>query len=773
MFITKQFSLLLLFLGIHIGYAQNNECKFMINGRLTDSDTQLPLTGATVSLLPLNQTVKTDGHGFYRFSSLCKGNYTLIFKSLGFTETRKTVSLTKTETINTTLQHGEITLHDVEVVGHQSNLKTTAIVNTLTQQQLRETKGGVLAEVLKEIPGVNMLQTGATIAKPVIHGMHSNRILMLNNGIRQEGQQWGNEHAPEIDPFVAKNIRVIKGAESVRYGAEAIGGVIIIDPPALPINPEIHGEIDVVGQSNGRGGSSSVMLNGGLKKLPGLSWRAQGTFKRLGDIKSANYYLNNTGVKEINYSASLGYKTSVAQFEAYYSHFETELGIFNGSHIGSVEDLQSRIKNGKPFITYPFSYTIEAPRQEIKHDLLKLKAHKDFANGAQVDIQYGLQRNLRKEYDIRRGGRTNIPSLDLELTSQHLDVAYDHLKDNGLRSTVGLNLAMQVNNNIPGTFATPLIPNYDSYNAGIFIIERWLKPTYELEVGARYDYKYFDAAGYRLDSVYYAGTRTFHNFSGSLGATWHLLNALDLQSNIGLAWRPPAVSELFSYGLHHGTAAVEIGNDQFKSEQGLKWMNAAKLQLPQFELELDAYAHYLKNYIYLQATGEFWESLRGAFPVFHYKQTNAFFWGLDLSSSYLFTKALRYSVKASLVRAKDTKQKTYLPWIPSDRLENTMRWTKQYNQGQHLNNIFLQAQHQWVARQNRYEPNTDFAAPPPAYGLLNLMGGIGFRFNQNDLNLQIGVNNMLNKEYKEYMNRFRYYAHDIGRNITLKLNYIF
>ncbi|MDM8176329.1 MULTISPECIES: TonB-dependent receptor [Olivibacter] len=772
MFIKKQFTWLLLLLCSHIGYAQNNDCNFMINGRLIDSDTQLPLAGATVRIMPANRTVKTDGHGFYRLSSLCEGTYTLSFESLGFEKTSRTLNITKNETLHIALKHGDIVLHDVEVVGHQNNLKTTSVVNSLTQQQLRESKGGVLAEVLKEIPGVTMLQTGATIAKPVIHGMHSNRILMLNNGIRQEGQQWGNEHAPEIDPFVAKNIRVIKGAESVRYGAEAIGGVIIVEPPTLPINPEIHGEIDVVGQSNGRGGITSAMLNGGLKKIPGFSWRAQGSFKRLGDIKSADYYLNNTGVKEINYSASLGYKTSSTQFEAYYSHFETELGIFNGSHIGSVEDLQSRIENGKPFITYPFSHTIEAPRQEIKHDLLKLKAHRDFTNGAQMDIQYGLQRNLRKEYDIRRGGRTGIPSLDLELTSQNLDITYDHLKENGLRSIIGVNLAMQVNNNIPGTFATPLIPNYDSYNAGLFIIERWVKPTYEIEAGIRYDYKYFDAAGYRLDSIYYAGTRTFHNFSGSLGATWHVHKSLDVQSNIGLAWRPPSVSELFSYGLHHGTAAVEIGNDQFKSEQGLKWMNAVKFQLPDFDLELDAYAHYIKNYIYLQSTGEFWESLRGAFPVFHYKQTNALFWGLDLTGSYQLTENFRYTIKGSLVRAKDTRRKNYLPWIPSDRVENALRWTKS-RQKRHLNNTFIQVQHQFVTRQSRYEPNTDFAPPPPAYGLLNVMGGLGFRFNQQDLNFQLGINNLLNKEYKEYMNRFRYYAHDMGRNVTLKLNYIF
>lgn len=772
MFSKKQLGLFAGLLNLAtIGFAQSN-CNFIISGRVMDADTQLPLSEVSISLMPGNVSVKTDGHGFYRFASLCKGTYTLTFQNLGFENATHQLTLSESEKLNLSMTHQSIQLHDVEVVGHQNRLKSTATVSTLTQQQLNEKKGSVLGEVLKEISGVNLLQTGASIAKPVIHGMHSNRILTLNNGIRQEGQQWGSEHAPEIDPLVAKSIRVIKGAESVRYGAEAIGGVIMVDPPTLPIQTDLHGEIDLVGQSNGRGGTASAMLNGGIKKITGLSWRVQGTFKKMGDSKAPHYYLNNTGVKEINYSTSLGYRTSFAEFNAYYSHFQTELGIFRGAHIGSIADLQARIANGKPFITNPFSYTIAAPRQEIKHDLLKLKVHKDLSNGGELDIQYGLQRNLRKEYDIRRGDRTSIPSLDLALTAQNLDISYDQLGPNGWRSMIGLNLATQVNNNIPGTFATPLIPNYDSYNTGIFFVERLIKASYELEAGLRFDHRYFDAAGYRLDSVYYSGTRTFNNFSGSLGATWHANRLIDLQSNIGLAWRPPSASELFSYGLHHGTAAVEIGNSNFKSEQGLKWINTAKLNLPAIAIELDAYAHYLKNYIYLQPSGEFWESLRGTFPVFNYKQTNALFWGLDLAGSYQFAEGVTYRLKGSLLRARDAKNDSFLPWIPADRIENSIRWTLPQLSNS-VSKLFLQIQHQYVARQTRYEPNGDFASPPPAYGLLNMLTGMTYQLNKQELNINLSIDNMLNKEYKEYMNRFRYYAHDMGRNITVRLNYNF
>src|SRR5690606_20879801 len=153
------------------------------------------------------------------------------------------------------------------------------------------------------------------------------------------GQQWGAEHAPEIDPFVASKITVIKGAESVRYGAEAIGGVILVEPSPLPINSELSVILDVVGSSNGRTGTVSAMLESGVKQLQGLSWRAQGTFKQGGNLKTANYYLNNTAVEETNYSAGLSYRTKAAHFDVYYSRFKTDLGIFAGAHIGSTDDL--------------------------------------------------------------------------------------------------------------------------------------------------------------------------------------------------------------------------------------------------------------------------------------------------------------------------------------------------------------------------------------------------------------------------------------------------
>ena len=763
---------LFLLLFISIASKAQKPCNLTIKGRVIDEDTNLPVSGVSIILQPSNQAYSSDGHGYFNITNLCKGNFSLTITSLGFESKTENISLSANQTLSLFIKHTDVVLHDVLVIGHQQKLKTTAAVTTIGKEQLAQSKGESLAEILETTPGVTMLQTGATISKPVIHGMHSNRVLLVNNGIKQEDQQWGSEHAPEIDPFIASTIQVIKGAESVRYGAEAIGGVIRVEPAPLPIDSGVSGELDLVGTSNGRSTIGSARIEGTLNKVPGLAWRAQGTYKKSGNFKTADYYLDNTGLKEINYSAALTYRNKFAVIDAYYSHFNTDIGIFSGSHIGSLEDLKARIENGRPFENGEFSYTIQSPRQKVKHDLVKLKAHKDLENGAQLDLQYGFQRNARQEYDIRRGERSDIPALNLLLDAHSVDFSYNKISKNSLNTTLGMNASAIVNNNIPGTYSTPLIPNYDSYGLGVFAIERLIRDNYELEAGIRYDYKTLDAAGYNRDKELYGGKHTYNNVSGSLGALWRISREIDIRSNLGLAWRPPTVNELYSNGLHHGAASIEIGKENLNSEQGYKWINTLSIKKEAFQMELNAYGHFLKNYIYINPTGKFDESLRGTFPVFEYEQTNALFYGLDISGAVPISEHLTYQLKASTVRAKDKKNDKYLPLIPSDRMSHGLRLSAD-DLSSSLKKSYMQVNFETVFKQTRYEPAADFLAPPNTYSLLSLSAGTSALIQNQKLGIQISADNLLNTAYKEYMNRFRYFAHDKGRNITLRLSYEF
>lgn len=765
--------LFLVFLPFMVS-GQPGPCTYRLQGQVTDDDRQTPLQGATVSFPSLDKTLITDEEGAFTLEGLCRGDLNVKVHLIGYRNESREIRITGNEQVHIRLHVTDLHLHEVEVTGHRDALPGTSTQHTLSQQELDQSKGENLARVITRVPGVSLLQTGTTIAKPVIHGMHSNRVLILNNGIRQEGQQWGSEHAPEIDPFIARQITVIKGAEAIRFGPEAIGGVVIVDPPLLPEEPDIHGELNLAGSSNGATGVVSGMLNGGLGKLTGLGWRVQGTLKRGGNYRTADYYLNNTGVRETNFSGALGYQHENLKTELYFSHFDTNTGIFSGSHIGDLADLIARIENGRPPDDGEFSYRIDVPRQRVIHDLLKLKGHLHLGQDLTLNLQYGLQRNRRREFDIRRGGRSGIPSVDLVLTTQTLDAYVSRLTSRGWKSTLGVNGLIQVNSTEQGTFAIPLIPNFDHYGAGIYTVQRLIKQDYELEAGLRYDYRYLDALGYRYEDgepYFYGGTKTFHNVSASLGGVWHLNGQWDLRSNIGLAWRPPTFNELYSDGLHHATGSYEIGDSTLSSEQGYKWINTASYRTRRLDIEASAYIHWMRNYIFMNPAQGQVELIAGSFPVFQYEQTDARFWGIDLSATWGISPSFDYELKGSLVRARDTGNDRYLPWTPSDRIRTGVRWHA--GSGAKLQRPWLQAQYEFVRRQTRYEVGSDYAPPPGSYHLLTLGAGAEVPLGRHKLSVNLEVSNLTNTLYKEYMNRFRYYAHDPGRNFILRMTYRF
>jgi iron complex outermembrane recepter protein len=746
-----------------------SSCETPFSFRIVELQTNEPVPGAIVSI-GQKQTA-TDADGFGSMENVCPGKVHLHVESIGYEKFDKDLNFAVGDTLKIVIRSSDLTLDAIEIVGHKQALNTTTSVTTLHQEELDRLKGGNLATILSTIPGVNMLQTGATIGKPVVNGMHSNRLLILNNGVRQEGQQWGAEHAPEIDPFIASNITVVKGAEAIRYGPEAIGGVVIIEPPALPSDSTIHAEVNLVGASNGRSGTASGMLSGNFKKIPELAWRVQGTAKRSGNLQTADYFLDNTGSKESNYSAALGYNKEHMGLDLFFSHFNTELGIFKESHIGSTEDLLAHIANGRPFDNGSFYYNIDAPRQLVKHNLLKANGHIHLNDYLHFNMQYGFQTDNRQEYDVRRAGRSGIPSLNLTLLTHTIDAAMEYYDGKQWKATVGVNGIYQQNKYDATSATLQPIPYYNSTGAGVYFLGKMIKDAYQLEAGIRYDYKYLTAAGYRNDTLY-GGRHEFNNVSGSIGIVLPVNHKLNLRSNIGTAWRPPTPNELYSSGLHSAAAAVEYGDSTLASEKSVKWITSIDYSPWKWlRVNADLYANYFDNYIYLSPTGELAERLNGTFPTFQEKQTNARFLGADISANIdVLKKMLVYSLKASFIRAKDISANRYLPNIPADRIENAVKWSPSISSNV-VHGSYVQLEHVFVAKQTRYDAGSDFAPPPNAYQLLNLNAGTQFKLHKHNLGVNLSVNNLTNTLYKDYMNRFRYYAHDIGRNVILRVTY--
>lgn len=756
--------------------------SYQITFKVTDAITSLPITGVTINIFPSNLKGSSDAAGRSQFTCPApevKAPVLVKYSAIGYNTYQQKILITKDTALFISLVPIANKLQEVKIKGKQTAVTRTSISATLSNQQLEKTRGGTLAESLVDISGVSMLKSGSTISKPVIHGLHSNRILILNNGIRLEGQQWGAEHAPEIDPFTAQQMHVIKGAESVKYGAEAIGGIVITEPPALPQTAAISGNMNLIGAANGRAVTTAGMLTGGLKAIPGFGWRIQGSAKKSGNIKTADYYLGNTGLRELNFSVAAGYKKGKANYEAYYSRFSTTLGILYSAHIGTIEDINARIEAGRPLENYNFSYDITAPRQKIAHQLLKLTGHYDLNNNNTLDITYAFQKNHRREYDIRRADREAIPITDLVLSTHTADVKLDVPLADGVKRSYGINSMIQVNNNIPGTLANTFIPNFDSYTAGAFIIQHWIKEKYEFEAGLRYDYKYFEAAGFRYSHTtaqeqqdqnteqYYGGSNTFNNITGSAGAIRKFSDSWHLASNFGVAWRSPTANELYSNGLHHGAGLYEIGNPEMKNEKGYKWITSLKHSSALVKFNLDIYLQYISNFIYSKPDRSFKQTISGTYPIFRYTQTNATFTGIDFTGSYQFMPAFSYQLNASLVRAKDVTAKNYLPYIPADRMSQAINWDLD------VNGTYLQFKHSFVRRQTRFEAESDYAPPPESYHLFTMTAGTALKFGQQSFSIHMSADNLLNTLYKDYMNRYRYYTHDMGRNLTLRLAYKF
>lgn len=752
-------------------FTQEKECNFVLRGKVVHAEHQEPIEGATIYIHELKTGTFSDIRGNFRLTNLCSATkYTLAIQYLGHITLTEEVVLTGNTSLTFRLIEEDIVIEGVEVHGHRDAVITTSTVSSLSGRALQETRGATLGEALKRISGITTYSTGSNVSKPVIHGLHSNRIMILNNGVRQEGQQWGTEHAPEIDPFMADEIAVVKGAETVRYGPEAMGGVILVNPPKLPTSKSFKGEIFLIGATNGRMGNTSVNITGGSGKIKGLGYRLQSSGKIAGNIHSPDYYQANTGLRELNFSGEIGYNTKKLSTEIYYSRFQTTLGILSDAHTGNLSDLNEIIANGRPFRDPDFTYTINSPRQEVVHDLLKAKLHYHYDNGDNLNVQYGFQRNQRQEYDRRRGALNERPSLDLELFTNTLDVSYEHFIRKKWNGSVGVNFIQQANNNIPGTGVTPLIPNYDMVNMGIYAMEKFTSGPLEVEAGLRYDYRKVSAARFVQRDAIDERDFIFNNFSAFLGAHYSISPAVSFNTNLGSAWRPPNINEQFSQGLHHGTAAIEIGNPDFVSEQALKWVNTLTITENKFSAELTGYAHRINNYIYLAPTPEQLVTLRGTFNVFEYRQSNAQLWGFDLSTVYQIYDNLDWFTRASIVRAKNIEENSYLPFIPTDRIESGLTFKK--GQIGSFNDNSLTISSQWVATQNR-EPEFDLAPAPSGYNIWNVRLNTILPVHNNRLHVGMTVNNVFNLSYKDYMNRFRYFTHEMGRNVILNVNYKF
>ncbi|UFH56535.1 TonB-dependent receptor [Spirosoma sp. KNUC1025] len=683
--LSRQAGLWIALLFAWPAWGQTSMCTDSLTGFIRGQDSRqqtdkLPLPGATVFVREIGKGAVADANGRFSLTGICPGKYTLEYQFIGYKPFVRSVRvpLPDSAAASALLTAENVTLNEVTVTEHRSEaqqlLQTQA---SLSGAALDQTRGQSLGESLKALTGLYSIQTGPSISKPVIHGLYSNRIVILNNGIRQEDQQWGTEHAPQVDQFLASRLTVIKGAASIRYGSDAIGGVILVEPKAMPTQPGLGGELNVVGATNGRMGVASGMLEGAFGKLiPGLSWRLQGTVKRSGYVRTPAYFLENTSYHENNVSSDVHYDHGPWGAEVFYSRFDTQIGLFTGAQVGSLADLYAAINRSEPLVKPGFSYALDRPYQDVQHDLLKVRAYVSTRKGGTLTATFARQQNLRREYDyISFSGAVN-PELSLKLVTHTLDLVWEHSSIKNKRAGVWSGSA-GFNGITQGNVRQYLflIPNFRNYGAGLFAIERYAVNRWTLEAGLRYDYRWLRA--YFLNETTkqtYFTTHDWTNANGSLGATYQLRPDLTLTANLSTAWRAPNVADLYSNGLHQSAVAYEIGNPNLQPEQAYNANLVLAYSGSRLSGEIGVYNNLIHNYIYLKPDSVPIIRQRGAFPAYSYTQVQARFQGIDATLTYKLTEKLSLTTKNSLLFAYNQTDHDYLVFVPPNRSDNSLRY---------------------------------------------------------------------------------------------------
>ncbi|TAF11545.1 MAG: TonB-dependent receptor [Flavobacteriia bacterium] len=776
------------------GYAQ-----VTITGVISDEN-GLPLRDAHVHIA--NKTTSTDVNGSYVLSDIPKGKQKLYISFIGYHAIAETIEISTDLTINRQLKLDVTKLEDITIQQLSNSKSESSNEQVLKSATIEKFSNQTLGEALKEVSGVSILKTGSTIVKPVINGLHSSRVPIINNNVRLEDQHWGTEHAPNFDINAAGKITVIKGASALQYGGDAIGGIVVIEPEVIK-KDTLVGKTILNLASNGMGGSLSSSLQKGNRY--GWSWNALGTFKYLGDRETPDYVLSNSGNREQNFSGGIRFTKEKYNFNAMYSFYNAQIGIIKASHIGNVNDLYNSINNQQPSVIEPFSYSIDAPKQEVQHHLAKINFQRWLSENTSIDLQYAFQFNNRLEFDVRRTSTTTKKAaLDLQLATHTFLADYKTVIGNW-RLKSGLNLGYQNNFANPETGVRPLIPSYEKLDAGLYGIAVYkFDNATSLESGIRYDFSTIEATKYYLKSRWIERgydaefshfivgdegnqwltkpTFDYHNFTANIGFKKQLHHEMEWLVNVSLASRNPNPSELFSDGLHHSTGQIELGDLRLEKEQAYKFNTTFKKDWKSFQVQVNPFVNRISNFIYLQPIG-FETTIRGAFPVWEFKQTEALLTGFDVNTKWTISNHFSHELGLAYVNGQNLSTDEYLIDMPPFVINNKIQY-----KNESWFNLVAELKSELVFRQN-YFPNynfetniivnnaltpvlVDISSPPKGYHLLHFYSEMTFKINKkNSLITSFSVQNIMNTTYRDYLNRQRFFVDEMGRNIQIQLKF--
>lgn len=705
-----------------------------LSGVVTGPD-GAPLSGVEVRIPALRLGAVTGADGRYALEDVPAGRVAVQFSRAGMRTALEAVELGATPaTLDIRLEAGllETPMVTVSAKPQAAGLLTSPqAVSVLEGASLRQARKATVAETVASLPGVSAQTTGAGIAKPVIRGLASQRVVTVVDGLRQEGQQWGDEHGPEVSALGLDRIEVLRGPASLLYGPDALGGVLNVVRRGAPLGApagSFGADAEVEGRSVNRGGAGALAVRGGLGG--GFAYRAGGSVRRTGDLETPERALFNSGFEETAASGGLGVQRGWGSLSLDYDGLEQTIQIH--------ED-PAEAPGGTPY-------------QRVGHDRARAGLTLPFGDW-KAELVAGWQRNVRREFE-EAGAPDSSLRLVLDTFTQDLRVHHDLA--GGLRGAVGVS-ALQQRNDTQGT--EKLIPGYRLGDAGAFVFEEYEAGPVTLSAGARFDARRLWVKD-EGDLGVSAQTRNYQAFTGSLGAAWRFFESWALAASVGSGWRAPTPFELFVNGEHEGSARFEVGSNALTTEKSLNAELSLRHGSARVNAELTAFRHRVRDFVFASPRGV--DDPDSGLPIFDLRQANASIVGAEFSAAAQALDWLALEVSGTALHARNETTGQPLPFIPPHRGRAGLRVSRRALGA--LSNPYAAFHANLAAKQHRVAPNETTTAGYAAYDLT--LGAETPRLGSGRLDL--GVENLFNTRYREHLSRYRTYALAPGRNVFVK-----
>jgi len=804
-----------------IGIIKNERSEDLIAGNLTgvvtDKADGKPIPGVLISIPDLKTGTVTDIDGRYSINRLPKGNYLLQISYLGYTTLNKSFNGAKSTVLDIQLISASIETGEVIITGvskateiRRNPIPMVAIGKTFIEQH--SASGNVIDEIAN-LPGISAVTTGPNISKPVIRGLGYNRVITLQDGIRQEGQQWGDEHGIEVDQNSIDRVEIIKGPASLTYGSDAIGGVINLISP----NPVPEGKIS--GAFTSISGTNNGLLNESLRvqgNQNGVIWGTILTDKESKDYRNQHdgrVYATNFSEKDARVMVGLNKIWGYAYLNA--SVFDDLQAIPDGSR-DSLRRFTKQITEGdsyRPAVSGSElnSYRIPSLHQHVQ--LYRIYDNSSITLGTgNLIMNLGYQFSHRKEYT--HPSEPEVPGLNLQLHTYTYDFKYIFNLAANYETTLGLNGMYQLN--ALGHSTEFPIPAYHQFDIGPFFVVKRTIGKLELSAGARSDSRSFSGKSAYVDTTLthfptlYSGinptstpnvirqfgalNKTFSGTSGGMGATYIFSSQLLIKGNIARGFRAPGIAELSANGPDPGSKIYHIGNSSFKPEFSLQEDLGFSLSLPVISVNIDFFNNTIQNYIYQQQVlnQDGTPERVAAFPlydVFTYTQSKALINGGEIGVDIHPVSWLHFENEASLTYGSNLGKGgpvpdslRYLPFIPPLHTHSELRATllKGFNK---VRNAYAFIGFDHFNEQNRFFSAYGTETRTAGYNLISagFGGDVLNPSGRTVVKLFVEGTNLANVNYQSNMSRLKYFDNPVvsagvkpgifnmGRNISFRV----